>query len=436
MASYSESFNQADSTTLGPDLTWTELANDWQTVSNRATPRSNNGGAAARAEHDLATTDHAVEAVVRFDTSVSGVIGVAARFDSASQTYYRAALDSAGRLDITRIVNGSGTDIASQSRSISANTDYTIRLECDGSTIRARVDADTWLTVTDTGITTGTRFGLAGYRTNRDLLVDSITAADLLSAVGNEVQLLWDVQAVVAKTLQTIHNVNTIVAREVSLLHDIRANVGLDRQILWNVTGRVAKTLDLLHDVNALTGRNLQTVHNVLVSVGVPLQVLHNIRANVAASNQAVYNVNALVGASRQLTWNDLAKVGTELSIAHAINSIVGQQLQTIWLVAATVSQQLDARWAVQSSGGGVVTSQDPVGALNDMLIARGKEPAGDLAGALARLASGSGYGPVKSLDILGAESDAVVGAINELAKTADLDLAEAIRKWAESGNF
>ena len=182
-AAYSESFNQADSTTLGPDLTWTEVQNDWGTVSNRATPQTNNSGSAARAEHDLSSGDHYVESLVRYATSVSGVVGVAARFDSSAQTYYRAALDSAGRLDITRTVNGSNTDLASQSRSIAANTDYLIRLECDGSTIRARVDSDAWLSTTDTQITGNTRFGMAGYRTNRDLLHDYINSADLYAPV-------------------------------------------------------------------------------------------------------------------------------------------------------------------------------------------------------------------------------------------------------------
>lgn len=179
-ASYSESFNQADSTTLGPDLTWTEIANNWGTVSNRATPQSNNGGTAARAEHDLGSDNHYVEGPVRYGASVSGVVGLAARFDSAAQTYYRAALDSAGRLDITRTVNGSNTDIASQSRTLSADIDYTIRVECNGSTIRARVDSDVWLSATDTQITGNTRFGMAGYRTTRDLLHDNISAADLV----------------------------------------------------------------------------------------------------------------------------------------------------------------------------------------------------------------------------------------------------------------
>ncbi len=195
-ATFSESFNQADSTVLGPDLTWTEVQNDWQTVSNRATPRTNNSGAAARAEHDLDTDNHYVGGPVRFVGSVSGVIGICARFSATAQTYYRAALDSAGRLDITRTVNGSNTDIASQSRSLAADVDYFVQLEASGSTIRAKVDSDVWLTVTDTQIVGNRRFGLAGYRTNRDLAVDWLTARDLGIGQAAETDLAQPIRAV------------------------------------------------------------------------------------------------------------------------------------------------------------------------------------------------------------------------------------------------
>ena len=35
MATITESFNKADSTTLGPDLTWTEIQGNLQVLSNR-----------------------------------------------------------------------------------------------------------------------------------------------------------------------------------------------------------------------------------------------------------------------------------------------------------------------------------------------------------------------------------------------------------------
>ncbi len=238
-AGYTESFNQADSTVLGPDLTWTEVQNDWQTVSNRATPRTNNSGAAARAEHDLDSDDHYVGAPVRYATSVSGVIGVTARFSPTAQTYYRAALDSAGRLDITRTVNGSNTDIASQSRSIAADTDYFIQLEVDGSTIRARVDSDVWLSTTDTQIAGNLRFGLAGYRTTRDLLVDWLTARDLgigqavesdVAQPVRPVRIIPVGQAVATDTAQPVGTAKTAVAG-LAVESDTARPVSADRAV-------------------------------------------------------------------------------------------------------------------------------------------------------------------------------------------------------------
>jgi len=324
---YTESFNQADSSVLGPDLTWTEVQNDWQTVSNRATPRTNNSGAAARAEHDLDSDDHYVGAPVRYATSVSGVIGVTARFDSASQTYYRAALDSAGRLDITRTVNGSNTDIASQSRSIAADVDYFIQLEVDGSTIRARVDSDVWLSTTDTQIAGNLRFGLAGYRTNRDLLVDWLTARDLgvgQAVEGDVAQPVRPVriipvgQAVEADTAQPVGTAKTAVVGQAAEA-DAARPVTADRA----VTAGQAAEADVAQPVSA--GKT--------ATVGQPSesdQAQQVGTAKAAAVGQPVETDTARpVVPNRRIAVNQTVEADTAQPVAAAKTVAAGQAVES-----------------------------------------------------------------------------------------------------------
>src|SRR3990167_831503 len=60
-----ESFNTADSDTLGPNLSWTELSGDADVVSTQLSILTRTSSAAgARADSDLATDDHYCEAVL------------------------------------------------------------------------------------------------------------------------------------------------------------------------------------------------------------------------------------------------------------------------------------------------------------------------------------------------------------------------------------
>ena len=85
----------------------------------------------------------------------------------------------------------------------------------------------------------------------------------------------------------------------------------------------------------------------------------------------------------------------------------------------------------------GIVSSGlDPQGTGQLMALDRGASGPLDFVGALNFLAGTAGLGPVGALSLLGATSGEVVGSVNELAGTWGVELGEAMRLWAASGNF
>ncbi len=86
--------------------------------------------------------------------------------------------------------------------------------------------------------------------------------------------------------------------------------------------------------------------------------------------------------------------------------------------------------------GGGVTSGLDPQGTAQLMAYARGASEPLDFVGALNFLAGTTGVGAVGALSLLGATYGEVVGSVNELAGTWGLELGEAMRQWAASGNF
>ena len=183
MAQYTESFNQADSTTLGPDLTWTEILGDaWRTVTNEAAVLTSTGNNIARAEADSTGSRQFCEAALtNFVFSSSGgatvtVAGLGVRWSSTATTGYlwqgarTAALNEYG---VGRWVNGVETYPVGTASTVAPALGDQLRVEVEssvGSTsvqIRGYVNDLLILTVNDVStarIETGTRGAMRGHR--------------------------------------------------------------------------------------------------------------------------------------------------------------------------------------------------------------------------------------------------------------------------------
>jgi hypothetical protein len=150
MAVYTESFNKADSTTLGPDLTWTEISGDLTVASNRAS-----GSGEARAESAL-TSNHYAK-IAGYGSAVQVLARVAA--SGGTPNYYTLQRTSSA-MYLTKRVSGVFTDIASTGTVLDPMPDGTvIEIRANGNSIQGYENGVLILSATDSSIPSGSRAG-------------------------------------------------------------------------------------------------------------------------------------------------------------------------------------------------------------------------------------------------------------------------------------
>jgi hypothetical protein len=182
-----ESFNKADSGTLGPDLTWTELNGNIDIVSNKAQSTTLGSFVAARADSDLSGTDQYAQAVVNAseETATAQVGCLCRKTSGATSTFYWA--DGEFDTNLVRLlkrVSGTNTTLGTSSKTLTAGTPGTVKVEAVGSAIKAYWNSSQEVSVTDTSITTGTRCGVRGLKiTSGNVTWDDFEAADV--SAGN-----------------------------------------------------------------------------------------------------------------------------------------------------------------------------------------------------------------------------------------------------------
>jgi len=112
-------------------------------------------------------TDYYVEAVakpIQFNGSSKG-IGLAARYTDDNNNYRFFYSGGSGAWKLTKTVSGTGTvlDIGS-SKSIGTGTDYTVKLEVDGTSIKGYVNGNLECEATDSSFTSG-KIALQNFNT-------------------------------------------------------------------------------------------------------------------------------------------------------------------------------------------------------------------------------------------------------------------------------
>lgn len=187
-AVYTESFNKANSGTLGPDLTWTEVFNDSEVVGNQM-EMNTSSGVEARAEHDCATNNNYAQIATMDGSAAWGTTfsyRALARYASAARTCYQAVLHYTGGIltdKINKQVTGTTTELASAFHSGGLggwSFGDIVRCEANGSTIRSLYNGTATHEITDTAIATGTRGGIALTATNaNDVGADDFEMGDL-----------------------------------------------------------------------------------------------------------------------------------------------------------------------------------------------------------------------------------------------------------------
>src|SRR5262249_8542212 len=136
----------ADNFESGNAAQWTAHSGSWAVIPDpdggtNVFAQTTTSGDAKASAGSAAWTDQVVEAKVKI-TSFNGsnrFAAVFARFQDPSN-YYFVALRSNGTLQLSRLVNGAATAIATKQFAVQTGTLYTVRLEAIGSSLRVFVD--------------------------------------------------------------------------------------------------------------------------------------------------------------------------------------------------------------------------------------------------------------------------------------------------------
>lgn len=188
MSSIAESFNTADSATLGPDLSWTKIGIGASIVSNRC--RFTSGSATVvRADSDLASADHAAEAKLYF-SSGSGNAGmgpICRKDSSATLTYYLFWITWSGSAWVAtmyKAIGGALTALGTAGVTVTFASGDTVKISANGTTIKGYINDTEIMSRTDSSITSGTRTGARGYDNASGVNpeIDDFAAADLGAA--------------------------------------------------------------------------------------------------------------------------------------------------------------------------------------------------------------------------------------------------------------
>lgn len=165
----SENFDTADSDTLGGQLTWTEVVIDIDIASNKAQQGDATANSAGRAESDLSSVDHFVQADIEALVANTPVTYLLGRFAGAATTYYRGGYrdNAVNTYIIGKVVTGTATNLFLASATAPGDGPLTTKFTIDGSSLTLNVSgSDVLGPSTDTAITDGTRCGIGSNSSN------------------------------------------------------------------------------------------------------------------------------------------------------------------------------------------------------------------------------------------------------------------------------
>jgi hypothetical protein len=190
MATASDNFDRADSSTLGAN--WTEpttgTSNSFAIVSNQAqTPASTGTGALWSATTFTATQF----SKVTFVNIASTYQMVTVRHASGVETYYAGGRNSSDFVDskyhIWKVVSGTNTSLAVTASQVAAAGDV-VELDVSGTNLTLIVNGITILTVSDSAIASG-QPGMVARHSAALVVFDDWSGGDGTSGAGGSIAL-------------------------------------------------------------------------------------------------------------------------------------------------------------------------------------------------------------------------------------------------------
>lgn len=417
MATRSDTFDRADSSSLGSD--WTEDSGDWAIVSNNI--RCNTTAGAYRKLRwvgaAMDSDNYYVEMPARSGNSGIG-IGPAARLAASGTVSYYAFIIFGGDAAYLIYINGGSETILDTGSAITASTNYTLRIEVDGTTIRGYLNGVLDCEATNSALTSGPP-GIAGYGgNNANTYGTTWTAVDLASGTTYNQSAAGSVAPSGANVRQT----SKTLAGALGL-----AGAAL-RSTAKNLTGVLAPTgATLRSTAKTLAGAlgvagALTAVRTVLASVGgvlTPAGALARSTAKTAAGvlapagdalRSTAKNLTGALGVAGDVLRSTAKNLAGVLGLAGAlaselISGVLTQAVGGTLALAGAVSRQTNITVAGALTATGALARQ----------VAKTLAGVLGLAGTLAR----SAFGPSTSkLDVTLSDAALTVLTIGDAAQT------------------
>ena len=171
MTTFTDDFNRANSTDLGAG--WVEVSGDWSIDTNRLSPGAAGGTIILRAAGAMASNDHYAQVTIAATAAVSQGVWCRGNSNITSGYLFR---NNGTSWDLFSVIGGSFSVIGTYTAAAVAGD--VAKVQAVGSTIKGYVNAVERVSVTDTGVATGTSVGIRG-ESSGSLRYDDFAAADV-----------------------------------------------------------------------------------------------------------------------------------------------------------------------------------------------------------------------------------------------------------------
>lgn len=197
MATYSDDFNRADSSNLGAG--WVEVSGDWSIISNQLSPGAAGGTVLLRNAGAASTNNNYAQS--KLATAAAASQGVVCRGNANFSNGYLWRNDGS-QWDLFSIVGGSFSVIGTFAGA-AVNGDV-VKVQANGSTIKAFVNGVERVSVTDTAVATGTAIGIRSESSGA-IRWDDFIGGDLSGTVNATMDLPGGAGAATLTAARTVH---------------------------------------------------------------------------------------------------------------------------------------------------------------------------------------------------------------------------------------
>lgn len=311
----------------------------------------------------------------RWDVSAAVAKVLAGRWDVATS----ATRSTEGRWDVGalagRPVGAAWDQQASAAKHLDARWDVAASVgralagRWDVTTSAGRAVAGQWDVLSAAGLSRVARWDLASP-SGRSLGA----IYDVLARSSRVIDARWDVLASAGANRSALWDVWGLASAERTLLWDVAgvlSAVGVDRQVLWDLRLLAGGTVDGRWDIAGFVGTGRDARWDVAQATGSGLAAAWDVRSRANRSVAAAWDVLGAIGQERQARWDVLRAEGRSTvvlwDVAGALAS-VGVAVAALWDAQAPSGQSLAGRWDV------LAKADRAVGAVWDVTVPAGTE--------------------------------------------------------------